>query len=258
MYVLIGSQHSLYTGKLRAYLRYKGIPFEEIAASQELYKSVILPRTGVAFIPVLVGPLRSADNPSSSNSSSSSSSSTGAGQDTTPAAAANSVKQAAADVLQDSHAIILQLEQVYPAHPVAPTTPQQCMAAMLLQLYGDEHLLLPAMHYRWSYPHHATYMHHQFGEWLLLITTAGLYKMHPPCKCIAECMHLPADGSTYSCSPEKRHFCCATPALHSSDSHTNPSVLFIDTAMLPSFAASMLHSRMQARPAVQTCRVSSS
>jgi hypothetical protein len=163
MYVLIGSQHSLYTGKLRAYLRYKGIPFEEIAASQELYKSVILPRTGVAFIPVLVGPLRSADNPSSSNSSSSSSS-TGAGQDTTPDAAANSVKQAAADVLQDSHAIILQLEQDCPAHPVVPTTPQQRMAAMLLELYGDEHLLLPAMHYRWSYPQHATYMHHQFGE----------------------------------------------------------------------------------------------
>lgn len=47
-YILIGSEHSLYTGKLRAYLIRRGIPFVELTASAELYRQVILPRTGEA------------------------------------------------------------------------------------------------------------------------------------------------------------------------------------------------------------------
>jgi hypothetical protein len=45
-FILIGSDHSLYTGKLRAYLIWRGLPFIELTASAELYKQVILPRTG--------------------------------------------------------------------------------------------------------------------------------------------------------------------------------------------------------------------
>jgi hypothetical protein len=178
MYILIGSQNSLYTGKLRAYLRYKGIPFEEIVASQNVYKTVILPRTGVAFIPVLVCPDGSAADSTDSNTSSSSnsSSSTGLSLDVT-SRNARPASDTATVVLQDSHATILRLEQAFLAHPVLPSAPQQQLTAMLLELYGDEHLLLPAMHYRWSYPEHATYMHYQFGEWneLHLSLTAGAY-----------------------------------------------------------------------------------
>jgi hypothetical protein len=47
---LIGSEHSLYTGKLRAYLIWRGLPFVELTASAELYKQVILPRTGVGLL----------------------------------------------------------------------------------------------------------------------------------------------------------------------------------------------------------------
>lgn len=46
-YVLIGSQHSLFTGKLRAYLQWRNLPFLELTASGELYRQVILPRTGL-------------------------------------------------------------------------------------------------------------------------------------------------------------------------------------------------------------------
>src|SRR5262245_56944377 len=46
---LIGAEVSYYTGKVRAYLRYKDIPFEEVLATRETYRDVILPRTGVAF-----------------------------------------------------------------------------------------------------------------------------------------------------------------------------------------------------------------
>jgi hypothetical protein len=45
-YILIGSRHSLYTAKLRAYLQYRRLPFVELTACAELYRSVILPRTG--------------------------------------------------------------------------------------------------------------------------------------------------------------------------------------------------------------------
>jgi hypothetical protein len=46
-YVLIGSQHSLFTGKLRAYLQWRQLPFLELTASGEVYRQIILPRTGL-------------------------------------------------------------------------------------------------------------------------------------------------------------------------------------------------------------------
>jgi hypothetical protein len=36
MYTLLGAEVSLYTGKVRAYLRYKRIPFTEVVASAEV------------------------------------------------------------------------------------------------------------------------------------------------------------------------------------------------------------------------------
>eukprot|EP00775_Hariotina_reticulata_P009460 gene9462-9625_t len=125
-YVLIGSDHSLFTGKLRVYLMYKGIPFEQMTASKDAYLQVIVPRTGVTFIPVLVCPDRTS-------------------------------------VLQDTHAIIQNLEQRFPQYPILPSTPCQSLTSQLLELYGDEWLLLPAMHYRWSFPEQLQLLLYQFG-----------------------------------------------------------------------------------------------
>jgi hypothetical protein len=55
-YTLYGAQLSLYTGKLRSYLRYKQIPYEEVFSSRKVYKDIIIPKTGVQFIPVLKTP----------------------------------------------------------------------------------------------------------------------------------------------------------------------------------------------------------
>lgn len=113
-YSLYGTEFSLYTGKARAYLLYKGIPFREVLSTVGVYKKVIVPRTGVRFIPVLASP--------------------------------------EGDYVQDTTDIIDFLEQRFPRRSVYPEGPRQAVVARLLELYGDEWLLIPAMHYRWSFP----------------------------------------------------------------------------------------------------------
>lgn len=111
IYKLIGTEVSLFTGKARAYLRYKGIPYEEILSTAQVYKDIIVPRTGVSFIPVLISP----DD----------------------------------IVVQDTTDIIDFLETRFPDAPIYPETPLQRLTALLFELYADEWLLIPAMYYRW-------------------------------------------------------------------------------------------------------------
>lgn len=123
---LIGAEVSYYTGKVRAYLRYKRIPFEEITATREVYKNVIIPRTGVRFIPVLISDEDVA--------------------------------------VQDTTEIIDHLEARYPERSVYPTSPVQRLVALLFEVYGDEWLLIPAMHYRWDIPENRAFAIREFGR----------------------------------------------------------------------------------------------
>ncbi len=111
-YTLYGGELSLYTGKARAYLRYKGLDFEELPATREVYKRIILPRVGAPIVPVVV-----------TNDD---------------------------EVVQDTTDIIDFLEARHPEAPVYPAGPVQRLVALMLEFYGDEWLLIPAMHYRWS------------------------------------------------------------------------------------------------------------
>jgi hypothetical protein len=52
-YTLYGGEHSLFTGKARAYMRYKGLHWEERPATREVYRNIILPNIGAPIIPVL-------------------------------------------------------------------------------------------------------------------------------------------------------------------------------------------------------------
>lgn len=115
LHTLYALPHSLYSGKTRSYLRYKRIPYEERVSTLRAFKRVIIPRTGVKFIPVVHTP----DD----------------------------------QVLQDTTAIIDFLEPRFPERGVYPATPRQRLVSLLFELYGDEWLLLPAMHYRWSFWH---------------------------------------------------------------------------------------------------------
>jgi hypothetical protein len=47
---------------------------------------------------------------------------------------------------------------------VYPTTPLQRLVALLLEVYGDEWLVIAAMHYRWSFPENREFAHHEFGK----------------------------------------------------------------------------------------------
>jgi glutathione S-transferase len=89
------------------------VPFDEILPTPAAYREVIKPRTGLTQIPVLVTP----EN----------------------------------ETFQDSSVILDEIERRFPDPPLYPTTPRQRLLGYLLEIYNDEFLLVPAVHYRWSY-----------------------------------------------------------------------------------------------------------
>ncbi|WP_417470986.1 glutathione S-transferase family protein [Maricaulis sp.] len=116
-YTLIGTAVSLYTGKVRGYLRWKNAAFREQLSTVEVYKSIILPRVGWPVVPVLLH------------------------EDGSEHGVA----------VQDTTEIIDYVEAREPGPSVYPDGPVQKLAALILELFGDEWLVIPAMHYRWAY-----------------------------------------------------------------------------------------------------------
>lgn len=119
---LLGAEHSYFTAKARSYMRYKGKQgkfFQEAVASLDIYRNAILPLVGVSFIPVLLVH-------------------DGAGK--------------IIHAIQDTSLIIDYVERNYPGtHSIHPTTPKQRFLSYLVEVYADEWLKMPAMHYRWSF-----------------------------------------------------------------------------------------------------------
>ncbi|MEP4194314.1 MAG: glutathione S-transferase family protein [Aliishimia sp.] len=112
-YILYGSQASLFTGKARGYMNWKGLVFEEQAVTETIMKTVILPHVGWPVVPVLQTP--------------------------------------DGRIVQDTADIIAEIEATHPDPSVMPDGPVQRFASLLMQVFGDQWLLLPAMHYRWNY-----------------------------------------------------------------------------------------------------------
>ncbi len=110
---LYGAEISLYSGKARAALRFKGLPFREVLATREVIEDVLYPNTGKRMVPV--------------------------------------VRMPDGRFVQDTTVITDALEELSPQPSVYPAGPVQRLVALLLEVYGDEWLLLPAMHYRWHY-----------------------------------------------------------------------------------------------------------
>ena len=113
-YVLYAMPGSLYSGKARSYLRKQAIPFRERAPSHPSFQNEVIPAIGRWIIPVLQ----------------------------TPDGA----------LIQDGAAIIDHFEERGLARLSAvPESPVQEVVARVLELYGGEGLLRPAMYYRWHF-----------------------------------------------------------------------------------------------------------
>jgi glutathione S-transferase len=112
-YTQIGTELSLFSGKTRAYLLHKRIPFVERGSNPWEFFYSIPKHTNCAVVPVVITP---------------------EGQ-----------------WLQDTSVIIDTLEQRFPENPVLPATPVLRFAAYLFELWGDEYWLPLAMHTRWSH-----------------------------------------------------------------------------------------------------------
>ncbi len=114
-YTLYGMPASLYTGKARAYLIKQDIEYLEMVPGNPRFLKEILPKIGRMIIPTVETP--------------------------------------DGEIIQDSTEIIDYFEAKALARQSAyPTAPRQLAVAHVLELYGSEGLLRPAMHYRWNFP----------------------------------------------------------------------------------------------------------
>ena len=113
-YILYGMQASLYTGKARAYMRRNRIQVTERGAGHPDYTCRIFPHMGRFIMPVIETP--------------------------------------DGDIVQDGTDILDHLEvQGLGREPLYPTDPVTKAVAYLFELFGNEGLLRPAMHYRWNF-----------------------------------------------------------------------------------------------------------
>jgi glutathione S-transferase len=112
-YVLWGSPHSYYTGKIRSYLIKKRVAYRELMPSHPDFGTRVVPAIQNLVVPVLETP--------------------------------------DGRLVQDTTDMIEHLEREFPQPVMIPRTPVQQAVAWLLGAFGSEALLPPGMHYRWSY-----------------------------------------------------------------------------------------------------------
>lgn len=148
--IFYGCPVSLYSGKVRSYLRKADISYVERLQSHPEYLQRIMPTVGRFVIPV--------------------------------------IETKGGDIIQDTTEIIDFLEEnsTYP-FGVYPTAPKQRIIAFILEAFGDEGLLRAAMHYRWSFPdQNERFIAMEFGrtanptatdETALKFATPGMAKM---------------------------------------------------------------------------------
>jgi glutathione S-transferase len=125
-YIFYGVQLSFYAGKVRSYLRKKRLPFVERETSHPGFTAAAA-KVGNSNQPMIETP--------------------------------------EGEVVQDTTEIIDFLETRHPNNSVYPDGPVQRLIALLFELYGDEGLMKPAMHYRWNFPEqNDAFLMEEFGR----------------------------------------------------------------------------------------------
>src|SRR4051812_13877580 len=125
-YKLYVSDSSYYSGKLEAYLRYKGIAHERIEIDMNVLRSTILPATGFMKVPVM----RCADG----------------------------------RWLKDTTPMIQWLDRAHPQYPIYPEDPATRFMSLLVEDYADEWMWRPAMYYRWQFADSHILRRHRLGH----------------------------------------------------------------------------------------------
>ena len=115
-YKMIGGQESYFTGKMEAYFRAKGIPYENVPFSMEELEAAAA-QAGFFQVPLVEIP--------------------------------------DGGWLVDTTLIIDYLDRLYPEPRTSPTDAAANFIALLLEDYADEWLWRPAMHYRLSFDNSA-------------------------------------------------------------------------------------------------------
>jgi len=123
-YTLYAVPASLFSGKARAYLNWKGVTFDEVQTTPDVMRSILLPAIGWPVIPVMKTPQ--------------------------------------GDMIQDTADIIAHIESEFTGTPVMPEGPLQQFVSELLHTHADQWLTLPAMHYRWN--HNEDWTYSEFGK----------------------------------------------------------------------------------------------
>ncbi|MBO6944840.1 glutathione S-transferase N-terminal domain-containing protein [Altererythrobacter sp.] len=111
MWKVFGSRVSYYTGKLEAYLRYKGIAYQALPTPYGDAK-MLIEKVGAVQMPI--------------------------------------VERDDGRWMSDTTPILLQMEREQPQPTILPANPVVRFLSALIEDYGDEWLWRPAMHYRWS------------------------------------------------------------------------------------------------------------
>ena len=137
-YRLFSWEHSYFSGKVRAFLRYKAafgeLAYEDILATPDLIQGLLVPATQTNVVPQLLAPDGS--------------------------------------WVQDSSEIIDYCERAHPSPPVIPSAdsaPAQRLACHLIELLADEWMVVWAFFERWQYgratvqPNHAAFNEQQWG-----------------------------------------------------------------------------------------------
>ena len=105
---------SLYSGKARAYLIKQHIDFDDISPADPHYDAHIRPAIGRWIIPVMETPQ--------------------------------------GEIVQDGVDIIDWFESRNLARrPAYPETPKHLITSLIMEIFGGEGMLRPAMHYRWNF-----------------------------------------------------------------------------------------------------------
>lgn len=140
MYRLFSVEHSIFSAKVRSYLRFKqdqadlGPGFEDILATPELINGLLAKRSGSPSLPQMETP--------------------------------------DGEWIQDSSEIIDYCEKLHTKTTAVPVTPRQRLAAYLVELLADEWLVVPACWERWYYsrpsqqPNHLAFNAQQWGSFL--------------------------------------------------------------------------------------------